>query len=128
MGGTWERMIRSVCRILNALTQMQTLTEKGLNTLMTEMEEILNSGPLVPIMLHDFEEEPLTPNHLLLIRGNPNLLPGTFDTNSCYTCRCWAQVQFLANQFWQCWAKEFFPNLLQWQKWFKHKKNFEVGM
>ena len=99
MGGAWERMIRSMPRILNALTQMQTLTEECLVTLMTEVEGILNSRPLVLLMLHDSEEEPLTPNHLLLLRGNPNLPPGTFDTNSCYTRRRWAQVQFLANQF-----------------------------
>ena len=77
MGGAWERMIHSVRRILNALTQMQTLTEEGLVTLMTEVEGILNSRPLVQL-LHDFEEEPLTPNHLLLLRSNPNLSPGTF--------------------------------------------------
>ena len=75
MDGVWERMISSVPRILNALTQTQTLTEKGLITLMTEVEGILNSRPLVPFMLHDFEEEPLTPNHLLLLGGNPNLQP-----------------------------------------------------
>ena len=73
MGGIWERMIYSVRRILNALIQMQTLTEEGLVTVMTEVEGILNSRPLVPLMLHDSEEEPLTPNHLLLLRGNPNL-------------------------------------------------------
>ena len=127
MGGAWERMIRSVRRILNALTQMQTLTEEGLVTLMTEVEGILNFRPLVPLMLHDSEEKPLTPNHLLLLRGNPNLPPGTFDTNSCYTRRRWAQVQFLANQFWRRWAKEFLPNLMQRQKWFNRNRNFEVG-
>ena len=53
MGGAWERMIRSVRRILNAFTQMLILTEKDLITLMTEMEGILNSRLLVPLMLHD---------------------------------------------------------------------------
>ena len=83
----------------NTLSNL-TPTEKGLTTLMTKVEGILNSRPMVPLMLHDSEEEPLTPNHLLLLRGNPNLPPGTFDTNSCYTRRRWAQLQFLANQFW----------------------------
>ena len=75
---------------LSNLTQMQTLNEEGLVTLMTEVEEILNSRPLVPLTLHDSEEEPLIPNRLLLLRGNSNLLPGTFDTNSCYSRRRWA--------------------------------------
>ena len=127
IGDAWERMIRSVRRILNVLTQMQTLTEESLTTFMTEVEGILNSRPLVPLMLHDSEEEPLNPNHLLLLRGNPNLLPGTFDTNSCYTRRRWAQVRYLVNQFWRRWVKEFLPNLLQRQKWFNSETNFEVG-
>ena len=87
MGGAWEQMLRSVRRILNALTQMQTLNEEGIIILMTEVEGILNFRPLVPLMLHDLKEDPLTPNHLLLLRGNPSLPPGTFDTNSCYTRR-----------------------------------------
>ena len=120
-------MIRSVRRILNALTQMQTLTEEGLVILMTEVEGILNFRPLVPLMLHDSEEEPLTPNHLLLLRDNPNLPPGTFDTNSCCTRRRWAQVQFLANQFWRRWSKEFFPIFCSSKKWFNRERNFEVG-
>ena len=80
---------------------MQVLTEKCLTTLLTEVEGILISRPLFPLMLHDSERKPLTSNHLLLLRGNPNLLPGTFDTNSCYIHRLWAQVQFLANQIWR---------------------------
>ena len=126
MGDAWERMIRSVRRILNALTQMQTLNEEGFITLMTEVVGILNFRLLVPLMLHDSKENPLTPKHLLL-RGNPNLPPGTLNTNSCYPRRHWAQVQFLANQFWRCWAKEFLPNLLQRQKWFNSERNFDVG-
>ena len=74
---------------------MQTLTEEGLVTLMTEVEGILNFRPLVPLMLHDSEEDLLTPKHLLLLKSNPNLPPGTLDTNS---CRRWAQVQFLGQR------------------------------
>ena len=110
----------------NTLSNL-TLTKEGLVTLMTEVEGILNSRLLVSLMLHDSEEEPLTPNHLPLLKGNPNLPPGTFDTNSCYTRRHWAYVQFLANQFWQRWTKEFLLNLLQRQKWFNRERNFEIG-
>ena len=68
---------------------------------MTEVEGILNSRPLVPIMFDDStQNEPLTPNHLLLLRGTANLPPDLFSKKDCYARRRWAQVQFLSNQFW----------------------------
>ena len=56
----------------------QVVTDEVLNTLMTEVESILNSRPLVPVTF-DPDNEPLTPNHLLLLRGSVNLAPGLFD-------------------------------------------------
>ena len=48
---------------------------------MTKVEGILNSSPLVPIMFDDStQNEPLTHNHLLLLRETANLPPGLFST------------------------------------------------
>ena len=107
MGGAWECMICSIRKILNALIGSQTLNDEGLVTFMTEVEAILNSRPLVPVMYDDKGQKPLTPNHLLLFKGNPNLLPGFFDKKHCCTCRRWAQIQHMSNQFWCRWIKEF---------------------
>ena len=89
MGGAWERMIRSIRKILNALIGSQTLND-----------EELNSRPLVPVMYDDKGQEPLTPNRLLLFKGNPNLPPGLLDKKHCYTRRRWAQIHYMSNQFW----------------------------
>ena len=83
------------------------LNDENCVTLMAEVESILNSRPLVPISFTDSEQEPLTPNHLLLLRESPNLPPGIFFKESCYSRRRWAQVQYLADQFCQRWIKEF---------------------
>ena len=119
-------MIRSIRRILGGLLGNQTLNDENCLTLMAEVESILNSRPLVPISFTDLEQEPLTPNHLLLLRESPNLPPGIFSKDSCYSRRRWAQVQYLANQFWQRWIKEFLPNLHHRQKWFDVKRNLKV--
>ena len=94
---------------------------------MTEVEAILNSRPLVPVMYDDKGQEPLTPNHLLLFKGNPNLLPGLFDKKHCCTRRCWAQIQYMSNQFWCRWIKKFLPNLSQRQKWFQKNRNLQLN-
>ena len=64
MGGVWERLIRSVRKILGALLTQQTVTDEGLATVMVEVD----SRPLTPAVLDPDGEEPLIPNHLLLMR------------------------------------------------------------
>ena len=127
MGGAWERMIRTIRKVLQSLLGRQTLNDESLLTLMAEVESIINSRPLVPICFSDSNQEPLTPNHLLLLRNSPNLPPGLFSKDDCYSKRRWAQVQYLANQFWRQWLKQFLPNLLNRQKWFQIKKNLQIN-
>ena len=73
------------------------------------------------------QNEPLTPNHFVLLRGTANLAPGLFSKGDCYTRRRWAQIQFLSNQFWCKWVNEFMPNLTQRQKRFQSERNIQVG-
>ena len=109
MGGAWERMIRSIRRIFGALLKGQTLIDELLTTLMARVEGIINSRSLVPVTMDPEFDELLTPNHLLLLRGNPNLPPGNFDQKESYGTRRWAQSQYLAQKFWSRWIKEFLP-------------------
>ena len=67
--GASERMIRSVRRIFSIIFKDQVLTDDTLHTIMVEIEAILNFRPLVPIVFDPEDSEPLTPNHLLLLRG-----------------------------------------------------------
>ena len=46
MGGPWERMIRSVRKILRALLKEQVVCDEVLSTVLTEATNILNSRPL----------------------------------------------------------------------------------
>ena len=99
MGGVWERMIRSVCKILNAVLKEQNLTEESLVTLMCEVEAILNSRPLTKISDDPSDLQALTPNHLLLLRAGPSFPPGMFLREDQYTNKRWKQVQYLSDVF-----------------------------
>jgi len=59
MGGVWERLIRSAKKIFNALLLQQRVTDECLSTLMTDVEYILNSRPLIPVVLDPEAQEPL---------------------------------------------------------------------
>ena len=126
-GGVWERQIRTVRQILNALLRSQTLSDESLHTFLCEVEATINTRPLT-IVSHDLNDvEPLTPNHLLLLKGKPNFPPGVFVKTDIYVRRRWRQAQFLANLFWKRWLREYLTQLQERQKWLKPKRNFEPG-
>ncbi|KAJ8037714.1 hypothetical protein HOLleu_18605 [Holothuria leucospilota] len=126
-GGIWERQIRTVRQILNVLLRLQSLTDESLLTFMCEVEMTINSRPLTTMSFDPNDVEPLTPNHLLLLKGKPNLPPGTFVKTDNYPRRRWRQVQFLADLFWKRWLREYLPQLQQRQKWLKPMRDFAIG-
>jgi hypothetical protein len=77
-GGVWEPVIRSIRRILVALTPEQTLDDETLVTLLVEVERILNDRPLVSGEGQLDDLDPLTPSKLLLLRSNSCLPLGVF--------------------------------------------------
>ena len=111
MGGIWERTIRSIRKVLKGLLKEQTVTDEGLATLMCEVEAILNGRPLTKVSSDPKDAEAVTPNHLLLLRSEPELPPGFFRREDNYCQNRWKQVQYLADIFWKRWVKEYLPTL-----------------
>ena len=126
-GGVWERQIRTVRRILNSLLKEQTVNDDCLHTIMCEVESIINGRPLTSVSDDVNDVEPLTPNHLLLLKCQPSIPPGIFSKDDTYTRRRWKQVQYLADLFWTRWTREYLPLLQERQKWLKPRRNFMTG-
>ena len=93
---------------------------------MCEVETVINSRPITPVSSDPEDLEPLTPNHLLLLRGGvvPDDVLGEGDG---YTRRRWRQIQYLADTFWKRWVAEYLPLLQGRQKWVKVERNISVG-
>jgi len=127
MGGVWERLIRSIRRILNILMKEQSVDDESLSTMFCLVESVINSRPLTTVSSDHRDLEPLTPNHLLLLRGDPVLPPGEFVKQDLYSRRRWRQVQYLADIFWRRWTREYLPTLQLRQKWRHPVKNLEAG-
>jgi len=105
----------------------QRLTDESLATLLTEVEYILNSRPLTPVVMDSECQEPLTPNHLLLAgHKGASLPPGVFCAADSYVRKRWKQVQYMADQFWRRWTKEYLQTLHVGQKWQDVRQNFAV--
>ncbi len=126
-GGVWERQIRTLRRILNSLLKEQTVNDDCLLTIMCEVESIINGRPLTTVSDDVNDVEPLTPNHLLLLKSQPNMPPGIFSKDDMYTRKRWKQVQYLVDLFWTRWTREYLSLLQERQKWLKPRRNFMTG-
>lgn len=126
-GGVWERQIRTVRKILDALLKEQTIIDDSLHTIMCEVESIVNNRPITSTSEDPNDLEPLTPNHLLLLKTQPSLPPGIFNKEDQYARKRWRQIQYLADLFWSRWTHEYLPILQERSKWSKLKRNFETG-
>jgi transposase InsO family protein len=100
-GGVWEREIRSVRKVLTALMNEQKvkLTDEALQTLLCEVESILNHRPLTPVTDDPQDCDALTPNHLPLLNATNSFPPGLFSNHDSYHKRRWKQGQYLSDLF-----------------------------
>jgi hypothetical protein len=130
-GGVWERQIRTVRKILQALLAEQhlkvTRNEEELHTLLCEVEATVNSRPLTKVSYDTEDLDVITPNHLLQLKTPENFPPGKFIEQDQYARRRWRQVQYLADVFWKRWTQEYLPMLQRRQKWINPQRNLQKG-
>lgn len=123
----WERQIRSIRKVLSGLMKHQSVDDESLTTLLCLVESIINSRPLTTVSDDPSDAEPLTPNHLLLLRQNSIPSPGEFVEQDNLSRRRWRQVQYLADVFWRRWTREYLPTLQSRQKWRCPSRSLEAG-
>lgn len=130
-GGIWERQIRTIRNVLNATTAQCAgrLDDASLRTLFYEAMAIVNSRPLTVGSICDPKApEPLTPNHLILMKSKVALPPpGKFVREDLYAAKRWRRVQYLTEQFWGRWKREYLMNVSTRQKWHKTRRNLKVN-
>ena len=119
-------MIGMVRRILPAILSKTRLTDEILHTVFCEVEGIINGRPLTKLSDSPDDLSPLTPNHLLLLRGENNVPPGVFSQSDMLRKR-WRHVQNLADQFWRKWLRTYLPELQRRIKWTRTSPNLRVG-
>ncbi|XP_042222763.1 uncharacterized protein LOC121867073 [Homarus americanus] len=73
MGGVWERQIRTVKKVLQAIVGSQVLDDERLQTLFCEVEAIVNERPITPVPNTPNEPKALTPADLLHLSQKGNL-------------------------------------------------------
>ncbi|XP_062704047.1 uncharacterized protein LOC134286450 [Aedes albopictus] len=128
MGGSWERMVRSVKCALASLSVERKPNEEVLGTLLVEAESMVNSRPLTYMPLQTSEHAALTPNCFLMLSTSGVNQPPTQlvdDRQTLYTS--WFLCQRLLDQFWTRWVKEYLPTITRRTKWFVDTKPVSAG-
>ena len=127
MGGVYERMIRTVRKVFAGMFNPTVrLTDEILETLFCEVEGIINGRPITKVSMDVNDSAALTPNHLLLLKGDIQVTPGVFSFGDMYRKR-WRFVQGLVNAFWKRWLSYYLPDLQKRVKWNEKIRNLLVG-
>ena len=119
MSGAWDRLVCSAKTVLKAILGGHVVTEVVLQTLLSEVERVLNGRALTANSDDPSDFEPLTPAHFLMQLKVIGLPSGVFDKSDMYKKK-WRQVQYL---FWERWLKEYLPSLQTRPKWRKALPN-----
>ena len=124
-GGCWERMIRSVRKLMMALSCERALDE-NLITFATEVEKILNDRPITPLNNDPSDLEAISPS--MLLTGNLRVDVPTCEFLKAEAYRnSWKLVRWLADRFWQRWMKSYLPLLQRRQKWILPSRDLKKG-
>ena len=127
MGGSWERLVRSVKEVMYGLVKNHILTDPQLLTLLTEAESIINSRPLTHLSEDVNDLGALTPNHILLGRHRNWASITNIEDCDINSRKKYKQVQAIANVFWKRWRMEYLPTLTKRPKWRSKKPSYKIG-
>jgi len=126
-GGIWEAAVKSAKSHLKKVIGAQVYTTEEFTTLITRIEGVLNSRPMLPLSSDPNDLGVLTPGHFLI--GQPLLALPEEDIVDTPTNRLsrWQLLRQAHQSFWRRWSNEYLLTLQGRQKWFKQTPNLSVG-
>ena len=103
------------------------LTFEEFTTVLTQVEAVLNSRPLVLMPCDDDGIEPLTPGHFLIGKPLESLPDPPTSYRPISLLRHWHLCQLLIRHFWKRWSTEYLSTLRRYTKWHYSTRNFRIG-
>ncbi|XP_050308278.1 uncharacterized protein LOC126744769 [Anthonomus grandis grandis] len=127
MGGIWEANIKSVKSHLIRIVGTQRLTYEEFNTVLVQIEGVLNSRPLCPISSDPSDLAVLTPGHFLTMQPLSALPDPDFTNHNINRLSRWQLLQRIHRDFWNRWHREYLHTLQQRAKWLDPIGEVEIG-
>ncbi|XP_011873966.1 PREDICTED: uncharacterized protein LOC105565188 [Vollenhovia emeryi] len=116
-GGLWEAAVKSAKTHLGRIVGQARLTFEEMQTVLCEVEAVLNSRPITQLSTDPNDLMYLSPGHFLV--GTPlNSFPSRdiCDVNENRLVR-WQRIEQLRQHFWRRWSTEYIHSLQERQKW-----------
>ena len=129
LGVIWERVVVLFKKHIASATRGDVLHVDTFNTIVIEVEGILNKRPLTPISTDPLDTEAISPCHILY--------PATFSHSAATIVPehpedgplriTWKQAQSRVNAFWNSWSVEYLALLHSRSKWRSTQRDLKVG-
>ena len=126
-GDLWEAAVKSFKHFVRTIGG-KLLTYEQLQTVLHEIEVVLNSRPLTSLSTDPNDLLPLTPGHFLI--GSPITSFPQDNLRNIPACRlsCWQYAQEIKQHFWDRWQREYLNHLINRSKWksSSHKETMKI--
>ncbi|CAH2109067.1 unnamed protein product [Euphydryas editha] len=127
--GLAEGSVKAVKFHLKRVLSLANLTYKEMNTVLVQIEAILNSRPLTPMSSDPSDLIALTPSHFLI--GRTALLPSSEvnndDATKIHSLSRYMRIQTLKGHFWKLYKSEYIAELQKRQKWRRQGEQLRLG-
>ena len=116
-GGMWERLVCSVKTCLRKVIGKASLHYEVIETILTEVEAVVNSRPITFTHTSSEEPVPLSPSHFLIGQRLTALPPAVSmtsavpDVRKIQLVKHWRCRQWIVKMFWCRWRKEYVMEL-----------------
>ena len=116
-GGLWEAAVKAFKHHLVRTVGDTLLTFEQLETLVIEIEAILNSRPISPLSSDPNDFHPLTPGHFLIGGALTTFPQADFSDTPSTRLSIWQHAQKMREHFWKRWHQEYLHQLITRNKW-----------
>lgn len=126
-GGLWEAGVKSMKNHLYKILHGTKLRFEDFNTVLTQIEAVLNSRPLYAINDDVNDNEVLTPGHFLIGQAitaipYPDVTHIILNSLGRYQF-----LQRLVQEFWKNWSSEYLTQFQIRKKWKTPHENIQIG-
>lgn len=126
-GGLWESNVKSVKTHIHKIVGNQLLTYEEFNTLLIQIEALLNSRPLCVLSSDPSDPIALTPAHFLTLTPLSSIPASDLTETNINRLDRFQLIDRMVQDFWKRWHSEYLTSLQTRQRWNTESYPVKIG-